>query len=179
MYKDFNFIISIMHGFVSQVSIKNKLNIINKCSITGWETWFQIEFASYLDNHIGISEWKREKQYYMDKRKSQNKSKMAVDFVLRQKNTKKNSFIALELKQHYRTETCIAKMLDDVLKINSSKQSNTKFRSFWNIGIHPREKTKQIVKEKIVKKLKQKNMDMHNFIEVRWIPKTNFAYTIF
>ncbi|QFR49790.1 hypothetical protein FJR48_08620 [Sulfurimonas lithotrophica] len=179
MIKDFKFIISIMDGFVKQTSIQNKLNVIDECYITGWEIWFQIELASYLDNHYNVSEWYREEQYYMDKRKSKYKSKMAVDFLVRQKNTKKDSYIAVELKQHSSTETCIAKMIDDIIKVDSAKQSCTQFRSFWNIGIHKRENSKQVVKEKIQKKVKQKNILMHEYIEVRWIPNTNFAYTIF
>lgn len=178
MIKDFKFIISIMNGFVKQTSIQNKLNIIEECSITGWETWFQIEFASYLDNHQDISEWKREGQYLVDKRKCKYKSKMAVDFEIRQKNTKRDTFIALELKQHLRASTCIKNMLDDVLKVNAAKQSHARFRSFWNIGIHQKE-NKNIIKEKIAKNVEEKNMTMHDYIEIRYIPNTNFAYTIF
>lgn len=178
MKKDFEVLIKIMNGFVNQRSIQNKLNIINECSITGWEIWFQIEFASYLGTHEDVSEWRREESYYMDKRKSKNKSRMAVDFLIRQKHTKKDQYIAIELKQHLSASTCIKNMLDDVLKVNAAKQSHARFRSFWNIGIHQKE-NKNIIKEKIAKKVEEKNMTMHDYIEIRYIPNTNFAYTIF
>jgi len=69
-------------------------------------------------------------------------------------------------------------MLKDALKVNTVRQSNDDFRSFWNIGIHPKE-SKPFIKEKLEKKLRENNMTMHDYIETRYIPKTEFAYTIF
>jgi len=179
MEKDFEFVLEVMDGFVKQRHIQKRLNIIKEQGITGWEIWFQIEFASYIDTHKEVAEWHREKQYHMDKRKSKDKFKMAVDFLLRQKRTSKGLYIALELKQHFRTETCIKNMLNDVLKVNCARQSHTGFRSFWCIGIHPREESKVTIKNKIEKKLIQKDMYMHDLVEIRYIPNTNYAYTIF
>lgn len=178
MKKDFEVLIKIMNGFVNQRSIQNKLNIIEECSITGWETWFQIEFASYLGTHEDVSEWRREESYYMDKRKSKNKSRMAVDFLIRQKHTKKDQYIAIELKQHLSASTCINNMLKDIDKVCAARESYTDFRSFWCIGIHQKE-TKKLLKETIIKKAQEKHITMYKHMDIRYIPNTNFAYTIF
>jgi len=179
MEKDFNFIVSLMDGFVKQTSIQQKLNTIEEHKITGWETWFQIEFASYLSKHPDVAnDWSREEQFNIDKRTKDYRGKIAIDFLLRKKNTSTKTFIALELKQHNSVEICITNMLKDVEKVFNIKKSENKFRSYWNIGIHPKE-AKSTIKNKILKKEEKCNVSLSEYVEVRFIPKTNFAYTIF
>jgi hypothetical protein len=178
MKKDFELLNDILNEFVSQKSIQNRLNIIDECEITGWEIWFQIEFATFLNTHAGISEWYREESYSLDKRKSKNKHKMKVDFLIRQKNTKKDKYIAIELKQHSNPFRCIDNMLKDIVKISTARESYTDFRSYWCIGIHPRE-DKKMLKAKILQTSEKKDICLYNYMEIKYIPNTNFAYTIF
>jgi hypothetical protein len=179
MKKDFDFIVSLMTSFVKQKHIQNRLNFIDNHYVTGWETWLQIEFAHFINSHENVSEWSREDQFSTDKRKSKFKDKIAIDFLVRQKGFSKDKYIALELKQHYSIETCIAYMMDDIAKLDNVKLSETNFRSFWNIGIHPRD-NKTTIKNKIIKKMKQKDIDLYNeFREIRYIPSTSYAFTIF
>ncbi|NOZ91214.1 MAG: hypothetical protein GXO60_08035 [Epsilonproteobacteria bacterium] len=178
MEKDFKFIISLMDGFVKQASIQQTLNTIEMYNITGWEIWFQVEFASYLSKNIEVAEWYREEQFNIDKRKNNHRNKMAIDFLVRKKRFSRDTFIALELKQHSSIETCITNMLKDVKKILDMKSSENYCRSYWSIGIHPKE-SKKVIKNKISKKEEQCGIYLSEYIEIRFIPNTNFAYTIF
>lgn len=172
---DFEFVVSLMDGFVRQPYIIEKLNMIHSNQITGWEIWFQVEFATYLNNHTSIAEWEREKGFRTDKRKVSAKDKVIVDFVIKQKYAKKTNYIALELKQHNSMATCIKKMQEDIGKIHFALKSDTSFRSFWNIGIHQKEAI-----DKMNAKLKQIEHNMfRNCIKVQIIEETAFAYTIF
>ena len=179
MQKDFDFIISLMDSFVKQTAIQQKLNTIEKYNITGWEIWFQVEFASHLSKHPDVADWEREEQFNLDKRTNNHRNKMAIDFLVRKKRFSKNTFIALELKQHSSVETCITNMLKDVKKVLDIKKSEDYFRSYWNIGIHPK-KSKSMIKDIIVKKERQCDVTLYeDYREVRFIPNTNFAYTVF
>ena len=178
MKNDFDFIVSLMDGFVKQTSIQQRLNTIEEHTITGWEIWFQIEFASYLSKSFEVAEWYREEEFSIDKRKNKNENKMAMDFLVRKKKFSKNTFIALELKQNSSIETCITNMFKDVKKVLNMKKSEDYLRSYWNIGIHPKE-SKKIIKNKILRKEEKSSFSLSEYIEIRFIPNTNFAYTIF
>lgn len=171
----FDFVVSLMDGFVKQPTIIEKLNMIHSNKITGWEIWFQVEFASYLTDHTSIAEWKREKEFRVDRRKVSGRTKVIVDFVVRQKYAKKKNYIALELKQHNSMATCLKKMQEDIGKIYIALKSDTSFRSFWNIGIHKSEAL-----DKMDAKLKQiEHKLLRNCIKVQIIEETEFAFTIF
>jgi len=173
--RDFEFIIDLMEEFTKQKMIRDRLNIIEKENVTGWEIWWQIEFSSFLSNHNKISYWDREFILPVDKRTKWKKEKMAIDFLIKQKYSKKDRYIALELKQHKSMKQCITKMIVDIDKINSIKKSYDILRSFWNIGIHKLENNEK----------SNKNIDdiMHILYKdcnyTQHIKKTNFAFTIF
>lgn len=177
---DFIFTLSLFEEFFSQKKIQNSLQTINKTNITGWEIWFQVEFATFLENkHNAISEWYREWEYPLDKRKSL-KNKMFIDFLVRQKYAKKDSYIALELKQNISAKTCITNMIKDVNKVTAIRKSSSDIRSFWNIGIYKRISDNHYQdKEKIEKIILSKFNTEESFIESKYIKNTNFAYTIF
>ncbi len=173
--RDFEFIIELMDEFIKKRTIKDRLNIIEKEDITGWEIWWQIEFSAFLSNHNKISYWARECILPVDKRTKWKKEKMAIDFLIKQKYSKKDSYIALELKQHKSMKQCITKMMVDIDKITSVKKSYDILRSFWNIGIHKLEndeKSEKIINEVTHRLYKDCNYTQH-------IKKTNFAFTIF
>jgi len=135
--RDFNFTVKLFDNFFSRKKIQNRLSIINKHEITGWEIWWQVEFATYLSTKDkSVSEWYREWKYPIDKRRVSSKSEMYIDFLIRQKYSKKNHFIALELKQNICAKKCIKNMLNDVDKVFSMRKSASDIRSFWNIGVY-------------------------------------------
>ena len=158
---------------------EKRLSIINKKEITGWEIWWQVEFATYLSTKDEtISEWYREEKYRTDKRVS-SQTEMAIDFLIRQKYAKKNSFIALELKQHIHAVSCIRNMLKDVDKVFSMRQSESDIRSFWNIGVYkePMSNNGEAEKNKI---LEYENLSTsEEFIKIQEIGDTGFYYIIF
>ena len=174
--KDFEFIINLIDEFTSQKRIKDSLNVIEKENINGWEIWWQIEFAAFLSKHDKISSWEREKSLPVDGRTSWAKKNMFVDFYIKQKYSKKDTYIALELKQNKSMKQCITKMLRDINKVNSLKQSYNNLRSFWNIGIHRltnKEKSKKYLNE--ISDRLYRNCNYYT----QHIKKTNFAFTIF
>jgi hypothetical protein len=173
--KDFIFIVDLMEEFTKQKTIRDRLNIIEKEDITGWEIWWQIEFASFLSNHNKIIYWKREFVLPVDKRTNWKKEKMAIDFLIKQKYSKKDKYIALELKQHKSMKQCITKMKIDIKKVNSIKKSYNILRSFWNIGMHKLEKDEKADKN-INDVLDIVYKDCNH---TKHIKNTNFAFTIF
>jgi len=177
---DFIFTLNLFEDFFSQQRIQKSFQTIHKTSITGWEIWFQIEFATFLENkNSSVSEWYREWEYPIDKRKSL-KSKMFIDFLVRQKYAKKDAYIALELKQNISAKTCITNMIKDVNKVTSIRKSSSDIRSFWNIGIHKRISNNHFRdKEKIKEIVLEKFTTEDFFIESRYIKNTDFSYTIF
>lgn len=136
--EDGEFVISLVKNFFKQDSIITKLKAFNDFKedrIRGWETWWQVEFALYLENHKNISEWCRESPYECDGRKT-NKTKLVIDFLLRKKNCKVGSYIGLELKQAWSFSKTIREMFKDIDKIDLVKPSTDDLRSFWNIGVY-------------------------------------------
>jgi len=178
MKKDFKFIVDLIDDFTSQDNIIERLNIIENKNITGWEIWFQVEFASFLSNHSDIGNWFRECSFAIDGRKDKNKNKMLVDFLIRKKNHKRESYIALEIKQNKSIDSCISKMIEDIIKVKKRVPSSTELRSFWSIGIHPYKNIDEI-RYKIEKKQEEKQFTLDKFIEIQQIRNTNFAFTIF
>ncbi len=170
---DFKFLCGLFDKFFSQAKIKKQLNIIDETNITGWEVWFQVELALFLNECDNVPIWMREVPCMTDKRRNKIKNKGIIDFYLREKNKSTNKMIALELKQIKSIKSCITAMNKDIDKFNSLKQKERVFvRSFWCVGIH------QSIGEQI--------NDIRNSYEFKQphllskeIKKTKFSYTIF
>ncbi|SFV71359.1 hypothetical protein MNB_SV-13-849 [hydrothermal vent metagenome] len=177
--RDFDFTVELFDSFFSRKKIQKRLSIINEKEITGWEIWWQVEFATYLSTKDErVSEWYREWKYPLDKRVS-SQSDMFIDFLIRQKYAKKNNFIALELKQHIYAKTCIRNMLEDTDKVFSMRKSASDIRSFWNIGIYKESMAggDEAIKQMI---LEYHNLDtQEEFIQINKIGDTGFYYLLF
>ncbi len=172
---DFEFIIDLMKEFISKKYIQDRLNIIEKEQITGWEIWWQIEFSAFLSTHHNISFWDREFLLPVDKRTKWKKETMSIDFIIKKKYSKKDEYIALELKQHKSMKQCITKMCIDIEKTASIKRSYDILRTIWNIGIFYKDK-----ESKINNNLEYLNGGFYkNCIEYQEIKNTNFAFIIF
>lgn len=65
---DFEFLSNLFDKFFSQKYIRNRLNLIEKRNITGWEIWLQVELALFLDEHENVMEWMREISCSTDRR---------------------------------------------------------------------------------------------------------------
>ncbi|MCQ9087099.1 hypothetical protein [Vibrio alginolyticus] len=137
MNTDFQFTLTLIQAFFKQPEILQRLQLIIQRKITGWEIWFQVEFACFIDAHGEISEWYREWQYTVDRRRTKTRQYMAIDFAFRRKRTSKDKYIALEVKQSFNTTQCIHNMLKDVDKVWLMKSSEDDLRSMWCLGIYP------------------------------------------
>ena len=78
--KDLDFLFNLLVNFVSEDNsnkINSKLSIIskNENEITGWETWFQVEFYLYLmEQKQLVKDVVREYPYELDQRTNYAKS---------------------------------------------------------------------------------------------------------
>jgi len=66
MKPDFEYIKNLIVEFTALENIQVALNIIDDQLITGWETWFQIEFARFLTIHESEPIWGRELKLEFD-----------------------------------------------------------------------------------------------------------------
>ena len=177
--RDFDFTVKLFDNFFSRKKIQKRLSIINEKEITGWEVWWQVEFATYLSTKDeSVSEWYREWKYPIDNRVS-SQSEMSIDFLIRQKGAKKDYFIALELKQHIFVKRCIQNMLKDVDKVFSMRKSASDIRSFWNIGVYKEvmDGGDEAIQNMI---LEYNNLSTsEEFIYINKIGNTGFYYLIF
>lgn len=85
MKDDFEFVLNLTERFLEQEEVQNKFNLINQHEFTGWEIWFQIEFANFLQQHEDVSEIIREFGYSIDKRMSGHQKRMYIDFLIRKR----------------------------------------------------------------------------------------------
>ncbi len=107
----FNLRLRSFKAFFKQPKIQQRIQLITQRNITGWEIWFQVEFACFIDNHEGIGQWYREWQYSVDRRRTKIRQYMAIDFAFCRKHTNRDKFIALEVKQNLNAFTTCSKML--------------------------------------------------------------------
>ena len=175
MKKDFEFVIALVEEFTSQKYIIDKLNQFEVLKLTGWEIWFQIEFALFLEEHVKIKVWKREQIYKRDRRKALLGGVVAIDFIIKKVNAKKVQYIALELKQNNSMYKCVNNMVYDINKVELLKPTElNQIRCLINIGIH------LIPKKPMVDVLKKFDIEsMTEYMCCKTINKTNFAFTIF
>lgn len=133
---DLKIVRNIMDGFLSQPHIKKGLNQISELGITGWEKWWQIELAIYIDEYPDIEEWDIEHAFDVDGRKVQ-KTTLFVDFGFTMKGwNKQYSFI--ELKQNEDFKKCIDNMFKDAEKyelLKSESNDGVAKRSVFVVGL--------------------------------------------
>lgn len=132
--KDFEFITSFSSEFLQREHIKKTLRAIEISGMTGWEKWLQIELAAFLEARADIKAWWRESSYELDKRVVESRKRCAVDFLVHQK--RKQSHMALEVKQINSPKACVKGMIRDKKKIQSIKKAKYDIRSIWCLGVH-------------------------------------------
>ena len=114
IHKDFNFLKNLLTEFLSQPDLIERFQIMKQTKISGWETWFQIELAIFLQQHENVAEWERESRHSLDKRKKDYRNNISIDFYIRQKYAQES--IPLEIKQNEVARTCIRNMINDIAK---------------------------------------------------------------
>lgn len=178
MKGDFEFLLDLVEEFFEQDEVQKKFKLIDQHEFTGWEVWFQIEFASFLQEHDKVAEIIREYGYSIDKRMRGSQTRMHIDFLIRKKHSSRNSYIALEVKQNQRASSCVKGMMNDIQKIWKLKRSEDDLRSMWCLGIYP------TIEDEKISQLIDKQSDLagvelpQNLIQTKKVPNTNFSFTL-
>ncbi len=143
---DMNIVKEIMDGFISQEHISKGLKQIEEIGITGWEKWWQIELAIFMDEYPDLIEWDMEHEFEVDRRKYDG-NPLFVDFGFTMKGWD-NEYVFLELKQNNDFKKCIDSMFKDAEKfevLKSESINGVAKRSVFVVGMFQKddwEKTK-------------------------------------
>ena len=128
---DLDNISDVLFDFFSNKRIVETLGRIGEFGVTGWEKWWQVEFALYLSHADDtIAEWDMEHNFDTDKRTKLAQNRMALDIGFRMKGYAKDQWYFVELKQADDFKACIDRMCKDAEKVFSSRK-----KSFENISI--------------------------------------------
>lgn len=144
MSAEFDYLAELADSFFSLRHTQKSLSLIHNHGITGWEIWLQVEFAHFLSMHESSPEWWREETLDYDRRMEKEKSFLRPDFLIRKKGWKRESYFALELKQHPVATTCISNMVKDMRRIEKLRRSSIDLRAYWLLGIYFRESKTQL-----------------------------------
>ena len=174
--QDLEFLKSVAEPFFGRAQIRRTLVAIREESITGWEKWLQIEFASFIRQHDDVKGWSRESSYQLDQRVAKARSKCAVDFIIHQK--RKHSHLAVEMKQVRSPSSCVNAMIKDIKKLHKIRRSEFDIRSVWCIGVHDRHPPEDIQREALYYGSKY-GVDIEaNLVYSNKIGQTGYSYTL-
>jgi hypothetical protein len=138
---DFSFVQDRINEFFDRGTVRRALDLLDEVGITGWEKWWQVEFAAWLSDHDHIAEWVMEEVFLTDLRKKTQKNSIAIDIGFRMKGFSTKEMLFLELKQNNDWKRCIENMLVDVDKVETSQtysESNRlMIRNFFVVGVYP------------------------------------------
>lgn len=178
MKNDFEYVFGLVHQFFHQARIGKSLSIIDEKGITGWETWFQVEFAYFLSQHEEQPEWWRECTLDYDRRSEKEKFQCRPDFIIRKKGWRLESYVALEVKQHPSPAMCYTNMMKDLEKISKVRVSSLDIRDYFVLGIHEKYKKGEL-RELIDTRFQENNLEPPSDLAVRHIPRCNYSYSMF
>ena len=154
---DFLYVRDRINEFFGRPGVQRALDLIDDLGITGWEKWWQVEFASWLADHDQIGEWVMEEVFNTDLRRKTDKNSIAIDLGFRMKGFSTKEMLFLELKQNNDWRRCIENMLVDVEKVYSAQtysvSNGLMIRSFFVVGAYPTGDTSK--------------KDVHDYIERR------------
>ncbi|WP_286751556.1 hypothetical protein [Pseudomonas sp. UBA2522] len=176
---DFEYMSELLHELFNRDCLQSSFNVITDQEITGWEIWFQIEFARFLAEHRSEPEWHREQSLEFDYRMEKQRYFFKPDFIIRKKHWVLDRYIALEIKQHIQQGNCISNMVADLVKVAKVRKSQLDLRSFWALGIFHTDDGASVA-ELIESKLTKAGQPYYNSrTKVAEIPGTAFSYALF
>jgi len=156
------------------------LGAIHETEVSGWEKWWQVELALYLNDHDDVADWNMEERFFTDLRRSVEKDSIAIDLCFRRKRCSKDSMIYLELKQDADWKRCMDKLLRDALKVSDAQtrsQEGDAVRSFFVAGIYP-SIPKVEVHDYVEKRLEELAIDW-DVMDTKFISNTPYGFTMF
>lgn len=177
-YDDFQYIASLIKEFTGRRSFRSALRVIGANDITGWEVWFQVEFARFLAEHDDQPEWTREERFEFDYRREKSNWYLKPDFLIRKKGAAVDKFIALEIKQHSQLGNCLSNMITDLAKVRRIRKSQVELRSYWALGIFQADEQAD-VGGAIASKLEEHDLPVHRgLMSHEKIGTTGFRYAL-
>ena len=174
---DFDFVVGLKREFFAQRKIQLLLATMEKNGTTAWETWWQVEFARFLYGHQDKHDWTREHHIEIDHARVTEKDGLIADFMIKPRHHAMARSILLELKQSDSVKTCITNMAKDIRKVDKTKSGAIDQRSFWVVGVHPRE-NKQVVRRTVKRVATSYGIKIFD-VHTRFILNTGLAYTVF
>ncbi|QKF52806.1 hypothetical protein [Pseudomonas graminis] len=175
---DFEYMRDLIEEFFKRPAIRSSLKVIEEAGITGWEIWFQVEFARFLAAHESKLDWAREWPIEFDYRREKTRNFLKADFLIRKKGSAVDRWIALEIKQHVNAGNCINNMVSDLAKVAKMRKSELDMRSIWALGIflHDEKDIPEMIRERLI-------IAGQSYHEGRMITKpisrTGFSYALF
>jgi hypothetical protein len=182
---DFNFVKDHISDFFDRGSVRRILELIDDVGITGWEKWWQVEFAAWLAEHDGIGDWSMEEVFLTDLRHRPTKDSIAIDIGFRLKGFSTKEMLFLELKQNIEWKRCMENMLVDAKKVELAQSvsidGGVRIRNFFVVGIYPTGDTsKAEVHDYVEKRAEQLDISMERqYIFTKFIQSTPFSVTMF
>jgi hypothetical protein len=183
--RDFEYVRTRIDEFFSRRAVGRALATIDELGITGWEKWWQVEFATWLADHDQIAEWVMEEVFLTDLRRNTAKNSIAIDIGFRMKGYSTKEMLFLELKQNDDIIKCVTNMLTDAEKVYSAQKRSVSnglmIRSFFVVGIYPSGKlSKKEIHDYILDRADEREIpvDREN-IFTKFIPDSPFNVTVF
>ena len=182
---DFAYVTGCLDGFFSRRAVGRSLGLIAELGITGWEKWWQIEFATWLSEHDHISEWVMEEVFLTDLRRQTSKNSISIDIGFRVKGCSTKEMLFLELKQNEDVGKCIDNMLTDADKVaTAQKYSETNglmIRSFFVVGVYPTPHVgKADIRDYVLQRAEARSIDVdRQHVWTKLIPDSPYSVTVF
>ena len=123
--EDLDKISDVVLSFFENKRIVETLEKIGEFGVSGWEKWWQVEFALFLSHADDvIAEWDMGHPFDTDRRTRLAQNRMALDIGFRLKRQSKDQWYFVELKQADNFRTCIDRMIKDAKKVFSARKSS-------------------------------------------------------
>ena len=182
---DFLFTRDHISQFFDRGAVRSALDLISEVGITGWEKWWQVEFATWLAENDGIGDWVMEEKFLTDLRRNGKKDSVAIDIGFRLKGFSTKEMLFLELKQNPNWQQFIKNMLLDIEKVGSAQtysvENKFMIRNFFVVGVYPTgNTTKKDVHDYIQDRADELEISVEReHIFTKFIQGTLFSVTMF
>jgi hypothetical protein len=181
---DFAFVRERLDQFFDRGAVRRALDLIDEVEITGWEKWWQVEFAAWLSEDNEIGDWVMEEVFFTDLRRNTAKDSIAIGIGFRMKGFSSKEMLFLELKQNNDWCRCIENMLKDVEKVESTQtysETGLMIRNFFVVGIYPTgNTTKKMIHDYVEKRAEELNIPLERaHVFTKFVQTTPLSVTAF
>ena len=178
---DFIFLKALCIDFFEEYGIRKKIKEIRSFKKWGgFERWWQIEFALYLEKKNDLGEIKgycREALIYIKQNGEVNKKRIHLDFKIKKNKAKKD--LCLELKCNKRFDLCLSGLNNDLnLYLKARKKYVVSDKNIFLAGICDPKHGRKIYDEVSIKSEIKNAYDI-NSIHVSKIGRTGLLFFLF